>query len=114
MLCGKRGGGNCLEKSNIKIRYILVFLLIQLLDLLTTIVGIKYFGMIEVNPIMKQFSLWQMSLLKMAGILIIITILYFLKKIPEWGYWILIGVSSIPVPLNMFQIASEVLKILSN
>ena len=88
-----------------KKNYILLFLIAQFLDILTTIIGIKNYGMIEVNPILNNFLLNQFIAIKI--IIVIAITIYFWKrkrKIPNWYFITIIIISSIAPFLNGLQI----------
>ena len=59
------------------------FLLAQLLDLLTTLVGILYFGAQEGNPIMIRFGLVELIAFKLIAMIIVVNIL--LTRIRQTG-----------------------------
>lgn len=94
-------------------KYILLFLIAQTLDLATTLIGMIFFGMIEVNPFMNQFSLLGMSLIKMSIFLILALIFYIIRdRIPKWAFIIFIVISFTPVITNSLQMILEITGIL--
>ena len=85
-----------------------IFMLAQLLDLLTTLVGILYFGFHEINPAFSNISLLHLSFNKIMVALILST--YMLSGIVHFRFIkIMNTISSIPVFLNTIQIVLEVL-----
>lgn len=84
--------------------YILLFLIAQSLDLLSTIIGIQNFGMVEQNPILNQFSLLGLSIIKVVAFSVIALYFYIKrKKIPTWYFVVVIIISSIAPVLNFLQ-----------
>ena len=80
-----------------------VFALIQLLDLLTTMIGIVYFGLWEGNPMYASWSLERLIMLKLIYTTMILTIL----ELPfEWGWlkWVPAIISFPPIPWNIYLI----------
>ena len=81
------------------------FILIQLLDLLTTMVGICYFGLWEGNPMYAGWCLERLIVLKMlyTGMIVIILEMPF-----DYGWlkWVPVVISIPPVPWNIYMIWS--------
>ena len=82
-----------------------LFVLIQLLDLLTTMVGICYFGLWEGNPMYSGWGLERLIMLK----LIYTTMIAIVLEMPfdyGWLKWIPVVISIPPVPWNIYMIGS--------
>ena len=91
-----------------KIRLIELFVLAQLLDLLTTATAIVFFGAREVNPVLKNFSLIQLSFVKIIAIYIITS--YLFVHYTQFSFWIIrifATISLLPVVWNIFVIIIE-------
>ena len=83
-----------------------LFILIQLLDLLTTMVGICYLGLWESNPMYVGWGLDRLILMKLTFIGMIAIIL----EMPfdyGWLKWVPAVISTPPVPWNLYVILSE-------
>lgn len=91
-----------------KIRLIELFVLAQLLDLLTTIVSIVFFGAREINPCLKSLSLIQLSFVKIIAIYIITSCLFvYYTQFSFWIMRIFVIISLFPVVWNIFIIIIE-------
>ena len=95
---------NKINFENIKL-FSLVFIIVQLLDILTTIIGIRYFGCVEANPFASIFGIYGFWIYKLIVIIIVSTVmqLYDLK----WGNKLIICVAGIPIAWNMLNIILE-------
>lgn len=94
--------------SKERLKLLEIFVLAQMLDLLSTLVVILFFGGRELNPILGSGSIWRLSYVKILAVLIITKTLINIK--PKRKYLKLANViSSIPVFLNTFQLILEVL-----
>lgn len=90
-----------------KQKYIKLFILVQMLDLLITLIGILFLGFFEVNPIMSQLTLIEMSLIKFLGVMIITITLLYVKSLPLWFHKVIFWISVPPVVWNSLVIISE-------
>jgi hypothetical protein len=94
--------------SKERLKLLEIFVLAQMLDLLSTLVVIFLFGGRELNPIMATGSIWRLSFVKIIAVLIITKTLINIK--PKFRYLKIANViSAIPVFLNTFQLVLEVL-----
>lgn len=91
------------------ITFSILFFILQVFDILTTLIAIKYFSASEANPIMNMIV--RMPLLFVAVKLsVTLLIIYIASKIPsyknmnQYGYYILIIMMSFVVGSNLFQI----------
>lgn len=85
-----------------------LFVLIQLLDLLTTMVGICYFGLWEGNPRYAGWGLERLIAMKLIYTGMIVTIL----EMPfdyGWLKWVPAVISLPPVPWNIYVIVSTLM-----
>jgi len=82
-----------------------LFILIQMLDLLTTMVGIRYFGLTEGNVMFAGWGLGRMIVIKLfyTGI---VSIVLQMPYDYEWLKWIPALVGLPPIPWNIYLIAS--------
>lgn len=93
-----------------KISWIKFLALAQLLDLLTTIVAISFIGAWEGNPVMANFSIFQMSFAKIiVAYVLVLTAVSYVVNLPLWSIKIFSIVSFLPVIWNTFVIAVELL-----
>lgn len=83
-------------------KLIKLFILVQLLDLFTTVFGIVVLSIKEANQLMLQFSFIEMVVLKLFMIFSISFIMYKFN-LPRWSVWLLILLSSI-APIYNFII----------
>ena len=90
-----------------KIKWLKLFIFAQLLDLGSTLLGIYFLNFREMNPLMNQFSLLEMSFIKIFGILLMSMLLYYVKNIPIWVYKLLFWLSIIFPFFNILQIIIE-------
>lgn len=81
-----------------------VFLLVELLDCLTTLIGVGSMGMIELNPLSANWAI--LIPLKVIGIGLIAGVLQWRGK---GAYWIVPIAAGLPVLWNLFNIGVEVL-----
>ena len=73
---------------------IILFLLAELLDILTTLVNLSIPGVFEANPVMAGLPLWAWLVIKLSVTVIIATLmqrLNFGKKA-----WLIVGLASFP------------------
>lgn len=90
-------------------KYITLFIIAQLLDILTTIVAYYFMGFAELNPLVMsgRFSLFQLLIIKAIMILFVTMVL---KRVPERRmYNILWIISGLPVIWNLLNIVVEVI-----
>ena len=83
-----------------------LFILIQLLDLLTTMVGICYFGLLDGNPMYAGWGLERLIALKLLYTTMIVIVL----EMPfdyGWLKWVPVVISFQPVPWNIYVILSD-------
>ena len=96
------------SNSEERLKLLEIFVLAQMLDLLSTLVAILMFGGRELNPIMGSGSIWKLTAIKILAVLVITQTLININ--PKHKYLKLANImSSIPVFLNTFQIVLEVL-----
>lgn len=76
-----------------------IFVLLQIIDILTTIVGINVLHIAEANIFMSQFGMVGMIIIKVIAIIFISSVLLLNKKIPNWAGFILIFISCF-APIN--------------
>ena len=84
-------------------RHTKIFVLIQLLDLLTTMIGICYLGLREGNPMYAGWGLERMFALKFIYTLIVAIVL----EMPfdyGWLKWVPAVISFPPIPWNIYMI----------
>lgn len=81
-----------------------IFLLAELLDCLTTLIGVGLMGMTELNPLSANWSL--LIPLKMLGIGLVAGVLQWRGR---GAYWIIPVIAGIPVLWNLLNIVVEVL-----
>ena len=91
------------------VKYIWLIIIAQFLDLLTTIIGVGFLGYTEVNPFMRQFSLFHMSIIKVVAASIVVTTIYFVKRLPFWSVKLVLYISAFPVAWNTFMIILDLL-----
>ena len=89
-------------------RLVQIFLLVQLLDLLTTLIGIEYFGFRELNPSFSNISLLHLSFNKLV-VVYVMTKMLFYDSIPLWFIKAFSIFAFIPVFTNSIQLVLEVL-----
>ena len=90
--------------ENKKIKYIKWFVVTQVMDLLSTIIGIGFLGFREANPLFENATFIEMTLAKVLAITIIVCGLYYVKKFPLWFFVVILVISAIPPLLNILQI----------
>ena len=91
-----------------KKKWLILFIVIQVLDLLSTLMGIIFLEFIELNPIMSQLTLFQMSFFKIIGFSFVAIMSYIaIKRLPKWFYIGINILSAIPVLTNTIQIVIE-------
>ena len=61
-------------------RATLVFLILEALDLLITLIGINYFGLIEVNPLATTIGFYGLVILKVIGSLFVAGIMQIMNS----------------------------------
>jgi hypothetical protein len=88
---------------NRKIKYIKLFILVQLLDLLTTLIGIYFFGFKEINPFFADLGIVGMVFFKLIIILVVSEILFYVN-FPKWFYRFVYILSGVPVVWNILNI----------
>ena len=86
-----------------------LFILLELLDILTTMVGLAYFGMIEGNPAFSNMPMWRAYLIKLMWITFFVGVLEYPINIPALKrlvpvYWLPCLVSLYPVVNNIYII----------
>ena len=84
-------------------RHTKIFILIQLLDLLTTMIGIYYLGLLEGNPMYAGWGLERMLILKFIYTFMIAIVL----EMPfdyGWLKWVPAVISFPPIPWNIYMI----------
>jgi len=68
-----------------------LYILLELLDVLTTMVGLLYFGMVEISPSLSGFSIWYICLTKFIQIALFMTVLELPINVPKLiksAYWL--------------------------
>lgn len=86
---------------------IMLFLLFQALDIMTTIIGIAFLDLIELNRLMELFDLAELICFKVLLVTFVTIILY---KRPKYykiynALWI---ISALPVLWNLINIGAEI------
>ena len=84
--------------------YIKIFVLVQLLDLLTTQIGVFYLGFEEMNPFFKNAGMLEMSFVKMAAIGVMVIVMRYMRGFPFWFYKLMIVLSAYAVIWNSIQL----------
>ena len=102
-------GRNRFPDKECVVKYIWLIGTAQLLDLLLTLIAIVYFNCWESNPIMRDVSLIETTVMKIVGASLVLLTLYHKSRIPLWAYKLLFWVSFAVVPWNILVIALEVL-----
>jgi uncharacterized membrane protein len=83
-------------------RVILVVLIIQALDILSTVIAVNYLGFKEMNPIAGELGLYEFFIIKIVASFCIVYILQ-LKKSKTLD-WIALGITSPVVVWNFINI----------
>jgi len=81
---------------------LIIFVIAQLLDILTTVLGIKYLSGREINPFLQGMMPFQIAVIKF----IIVSLIYVVLKqnhYEEWVYWLVVIFSAFPVLINGLQ-----------
>lgn len=86
---------------------IMLFLLFQALDILTTVIGIAFLDLVELNRLIELFNLAELICFKVLLVTLVTIILY---KRPKYykmynALWI---ISTIPVLWNLINIGAEI------
>lgn len=76
-----------------------LFLIVQALDIITTLLGVHYHGLVEQNPLHASFGLNGFILYKTIAVLAIAGILQ-IRNMGKWFEWILLIVVTLPVVWN--------------
>jgi len=85
-------------------RIVIIFLLVEALDCLTTLIGVGLMGMTELNPLSTNWTL--LIPLKLLGIGIVAGVLQWRGR---GAYWIVPAIAGLPVVWNLLNIGVEVL-----
>lgn len=91
--------------KEVKIKKVtLVFVILEILDIITTIIGIRYFGYSEINPLARVLGLNGLFVLKVV-VIIFIAVFMQVKNL-KWVNVVVIGIISLPVIWNSIKIVS--------
>ena len=102
-------GRNRFPDKECVVKYIWLIGIAQLLDLLLTLVAIVYFNCWESNPIMRDVSLIEMTVIKIAGASLVLLTLCHKSRIPLWTFKLLFWASFAVIPWNILVITLEAL-----
>ena len=97
-----------MKLKNNKKTYIILFLTGQFLDLITTIIAIRFFNFSEGNPIMNKFSLLEISIIKVL-VISLLAIVISTKNFYLWFYKAITIITFMPVVINTYQIISTLI-----
>ena len=68
-----------------------LYILLELLDVLTTMVGILYFGAVEVTPSLSSMTIWNICLVKFIQVALVMAVLELPVNVPKLvrsAYWL--------------------------
>ena len=81
-----------------------LLILMQMLDLLTTLVGIQFLGLVERNPLLIGWDIESLIMLKLIAVCFMVILME--QHDYGWLEWIPSAVTSIPVFGNIYMILS--------
>ena len=82
-----------------------LFLLIELLDLLTTMVGVGLLGMVEYNPLYTAWRIESLMAIKLILAWIVVIVLEQPREY-SWLVWVPSVIAFLPLPGNIYMIMS--------
>ena len=83
-----------------KHKLIALFVIVQALDLVTTVVNVRYLGFVEMNPFMRSLPVWQFAIGK-AFVTALIAVLLIGLRPPKWYMTGVCILSAIPGVWNV-------------
>ena len=89
-----------------KKRLITLFVIAQMLDLVTTVVMVGFLGFIEINPVTAGVSLTTFAVVKIVLIALSAWVLLYLP-LPRWFYYLACVLSAIPGVWNLMMLSVE-------
>jgi uncharacterized membrane protein len=96
-----------IQQRDQKNKYIKFFIIAQFLDMLSTFIGIEFMGFWEINPVMKNLSMFEMLVAKILGVAVVVCLLYYIKILPPWSYKLVFIISLFPPMWNFALIILE-------
>ena len=83
-------------------KIVLIFLILETLDIITTLVGINYFGHREVNPLAIAIGLDGLMVLKIISVLVIATFMQRMNL--KWLSILVTVIIGLPIVWNIIMI----------
>jgi len=82
-----------------------LFLLFELIDLLTTMIGVGLLGLVEYNSV---FLSWRMENIFVVKLLVVWTVVTVLEFPLDYGWlaWLPCAIAFLPIPGNVYMILS--------
>jgi hypothetical protein len=78
-----------LKQRKQKNRLVIIFLVAEFLDLLTTVIGVYGMGIAEKNPLINLVPMWALLLYKVIAVSGVAVYLWKSSKMYLWVYWVL-------------------------
>lgn len=90
-----------------------IVLIVETMDVISTLIGIRYFGLVEINPIASFLGMYGFFVFKTMAVLAVAGMLQ-VKNLGKWFEWFMAGLLTLPVLWNITLMIIKAMLVTSN